>query len=184
MKHTTGAEHVGDTQVFVLGQGFVRVGEFDALVGHNNTRRVFIELFADRDRTDVRSFEAYQAILSSLQPGWVIRDLQVYWPDEYPRELFLKNVRKWRAPNSGMSFLKDSLEHTVQASSIPFGRRTIIEMPVTGTECISFWETLPTMLQQFGVQAVHLAKDEIERLAHWVFNASIDNGSLLSRNGS
>jgi hypothetical protein len=40
------------------------------------------------------------------------------------------------------------------------------------------------MLQQFGVQAVHLAKEEVERLAHWVFNASIDNGSLLSRHGA
>ena len=181
MTHT---EEVGDTQLFVLGQGFVKDGDFEALVGHDSTKRLFIELFADRDRTDVRPSEAYQAILASLQPGWVIRVFQVYWPDEYPRELFLKNVRRWRASNNGMSFLKDSLEHTVQASSIPFGRRTIIEMVVTGTESISFWETLPVMLQQFGVQATHLGKDEVERLAHWVFNASIDNGNLLSRNSS
>jgi hypothetical protein len=174
---------VGDTQQFVLGQGFVQVGDFDTLLGHNGTKRLFIELFADRDRTEVRPAEAYQALLASIQPSWTIRVFQVYWPDEYPRELFLSNVRKWRAPNDGMSFLRDSLEHTVQASSIPFGRRTIIEMIVTGTESISFWETLPAMLQQFGVQAVHLTKDQVERLAHWVFNASIDNGSLLSRNG-
>lgn len=182
MKLSTRApENIGDTQAFVLGQGFVHAGEFDALVGHSNTKRLFIELFADRDRTDVRPVEAYQAILASLQAGWTMRVFQVYWPDEYPRELFLRNIRKWRAPNDGMSFLKDSLEHTIQASSIPFGRRTIIELVITGTESVSFWETLPAMLQQFGVQAVHLTKDDVERLAHWVFNASIDNGSLLSK---
>src|SRR5208337_3154155 len=63
-------EEVGWTQPFVLGKGFEKVGNFDALIGDDNTKRLFAELTADRDRADVRPVEAYQTILQSIHPGW------------------------------------------------------------------------------------------------------------------
>jgi len=181
-----GRDHpsVGDTRQFVLARGFMQLAGFDALVGHDGTQRLFLELSADRDRVDVRPLEAYQAILAAIYPGWILRLFQVYWPDEYPQQLFLENVRKWRAPNDGMRFLRDSLEHTIQAAAIPFGRRTILEMVVAGSESLSFWETLPAMLQQFGVQAVHCTRADIEQLAHWIFNAAVENGNLIAGGGN
>jgi hypothetical protein len=57
---------VGTTHHFVLSKGFTRVGNLDALIGADGTKRLFAELFADPDRPDVRPTEAYQAILSSM----------------------------------------------------------------------------------------------------------------------
>lgn len=41
-----------------------------ALLGDDGTRRLFAELYADPDRPEVRPQEAYQAILSSMQPAF------------------------------------------------------------------------------------------------------------------
>lgn len=64
---------VGTTQTFVLSQGLTNVGQHTALLGDGDTKRLFAELYADPDRSEVRPQEAYQAILSSMQPGWTLR---------------------------------------------------------------------------------------------------------------
>lgn len=171
-------DDIGKTQEFVIAKGFTQIGQYIALIGADNTKRVFIEIFADRDRNDVRPMEAYMMMLLTIHPGWSLRILQVYWPDEEPRKRFMENVVSWRASNEAMSFLKDSLVFTVQSTPIPFGRRTFIEMVVSEDECLSFWDTLPTLLRQYGVEAAYSTQDEIENLSFWVFNATITTGTL------
>ncbi len=62
---------VGSTHPFVLSKRIVQVGDDDA-------KRLFAELYADPDRPDARPQEAYQAPLSSMQPGWTLRLLQLF----------------------------------------------------------------------------------------------------------
>jgi hypothetical protein len=54
--------------MFVLAKGFTQVSSHAALIGDDDTRRLFVELYADPDRPEVRPQEAYQAILSSFWP--------------------------------------------------------------------------------------------------------------------
>ena len=100
---------------------------FDALIGDDNTKRLFAELTADRDRTDVRPVEAYQTILHSIHPGWKLRVLQLYWPDPEPRVTFFHFVEKWRQSSEGLAILKEGLELALDQTSLPFGKRTFIE---------------------------------------------------------
>jgi len=76
---------IGSTRTFVLAKGFTQAGAHAALIGEDDTSRLFAELYADPDRPDVRPQEAYQSILSSMQPGWTLRLLQLFWPDPEPR---------------------------------------------------------------------------------------------------
>jgi len=64
---------IGSTRTFVLAKGFTQAGPHAALIGEDDTRRLFAELYADPDRSEVRPQEAYQAMLSSMQPGWSMR---------------------------------------------------------------------------------------------------------------
>ena len=89
---------VGTTQTFVLSRGLTNVGQYAALLG-DDTKHLFAELYADPDRPDVRTREAYQAILSSMQPGWTLRLLQLFWPDPVPRLTFQEQVEKWGLPS-------------------------------------------------------------------------------------
>jgi hypothetical protein len=89
---------VGSTRAFVLAKGFTQVGNHAALIGEDDTRRLFAEVYADPDRPEARPQEAYMAIISSTQPGWTLRLLQLFWPDpsgDEWRELRGKNVG-WR----------------------------------------------------------------------------------------
>ena len=45
-------EEIGFTQSFVLARGFVQVDGFDALIGHDERKRVFAQLTADPDRPE------------------------------------------------------------------------------------------------------------------------------------
>ncbi len=91
-------QSIGSTRTFVLSKGFAQVGNHSALVGEDDTKRLFAEIYADPDRPDVRPQEAYQAILSSMQPGWTMRVLQLFWPDPGPRFEFQKQVQRWNTP--------------------------------------------------------------------------------------
>ena len=66
-------EEIGFTQSFVLAGGFETVDGFDALIGDGNTKRLLAQITADPDRPEVRPNDAYLAMLSSMQPGWIVR---------------------------------------------------------------------------------------------------------------
>jgi hypothetical protein len=168
------AEEIGFTQSFVLGSGFEVVDDFDALLGDGNTRRLFAQITADPDRPEVRPGDAYLSMLSSMQPGWIVRVLQTFWPDPLPRQRFFELVLGWpEATAEGTSILKDGLLLAAQQQGIPYTRKTILEFIHPGTEGIPWWQSLPDMFAAYGVHMQYLAKDEIEALAHWIFNPNL-----------
>ncbi len=167
-------EDVGYTQSFVLAKGFGTVDEFDALIGHDDTKRLFAQLSADPDRPEVRPSDAYLSLLSSIQPGWIIRVLQLFWPDPLPRQKFLELVQAWPpAKNEGTSILLDGLALAVQQQGIPYTRKTIIEFVHPGPEGTPWWQSIPEMCAIHGVQVKYMTKEEIEALSYWVFNPSL-----------
>ncbi len=168
------AVQVGTTHTFVLFRGFTEVGPYVALSGADGTKRLFVELFADPDRPDVRPQEAYQAILSSMQPGWTLRLLQLFWPDPAPRETFYQQVNQWQDGKSeGLSILRQGLLLSIQQSPLPFSRRTILEFVFPGAEGLAWWDGMRGMCQGFGVRAQPLAGEEIQRLVQWIFNPAL-----------
>ena len=167
-------EEVGWTQPFVLGQGFKKAGNFDALIGEDGTKRLFAELTADRDRTDVRPIEAYQTVLHSIHPGWKLRVLQLYWPDPEPRVTFYRCVENWRQSSEGLAILKEGLELALDQTSLPFGKRTFIEFIQLDEECITWWETLGALCVNYGVFVYYLERDEITKLSRWIFNPVLE----------
>ena len=134
---------IGTTHIFVLSKGVVQVGALAALLGEDDTRRLFAELYADPDRPEVRPQEGYQAVLSSMQPGWTLRLLQLFWPDPGPRLAFQAQVQKWNSPaNEGLDILNQGLQLAVQEYPLPFVRRTVLEFVLPGDEGIAWWKGL------------------------------------------
>ena len=112
---------IGSTRTFVLAKGFIQVGNHSALMGEDDTKRLFAEVYADPDRPDVRPQEAYKSILSSIQPGWTLRLLQLFWPDPEPRLEFQRQVQRWNVPNTeGLDILRQGLSLAVQEFPLPF----------------------------------------------------------------
>ena len=166
---------VGTTHQFVLVKGFTQVGNHDAVMGADGTKRLFAELFADPDRPDVRPQEAYQAILTSIQPGWTLRLLQTFWPDPEPRLAFQRQAQNWRKPTSdGLDILQQGLLLSTEQFPLPFGRRTILEFVYPGDEGIAWWEGLGGLCQGFGVRVSYLATQEIQTLIKWIFTPTLD----------
>lgn len=175
MKKTGTSQEIGETRNFVLASGFVQVGSFDALIGEDNTHRLFVELTANTDRPDVRPVDAYHAVLTSIQPGWTIRLMQIFWPDPAPREAFYQQVSGWqRRDQEGLNILNEGLLLAVAQTGLPFTRRTILEFALPGDEGLSWWESLPEMCATYGVTATRLTKDQIQSLAHWIFNPTLE----------
>jgi hypothetical protein len=167
-------EEIGYTQSFVAARGFVSVDGFDALLGHDGTKRVFAQLTADPDRPDVRPNDAYLALLHSMQPGWVLRVLQIFWPDALPRTRLYELVEQWPEPGTeGLSILLDGLKLALQQQGIPFTRKTVIEFVYPGPEGAPWWQSLPEMCALHNVQVKYLAQEEVEALAHWILNPSL-----------
>lgn len=165
---------VGTTHGFVLVQGFAKIGSHDALVGADGTKRLFAELFADPDRPDVRPQEAYQSILTSMQPGWTLRLLQTFWPDPEPRLAFLHQAQGWQKPLSdGLDILHQGLLLSTEQFPLPFGRRTILEFVYPGEEGLAWWEGLSGLCQGFGVRIACQPASEIQTLLKWVFAPSL-----------
>jgi len=166
---------VGSTRTFVLSKGFTQVGSHAALIGEDDTRRLFAELYADPDRPEVRPGEAYQAVLSSMQPGWTLRLLQLFWPDPQPRLEFQKQVMKWKKPAAeGLDILHQGLLLSVQEYPLPFVRRTVIEFVLPGDEGIAWWEGLGGLCAGFGLKVRYLNQADIEMLTRWVLNPSLE----------
>jgi hypothetical protein len=162
---------VGTTHQFVLVKGFTKVGNHDALLGADGTKRLFAELFADPDRPDVRPQEAYQAILTSMQPGWTLRLLQTFWPDPEPRLAFQRKALVWRKPaTDGLDILHQGLLLSTEQFPLPFGRRTILEFVFPGEEGVAWWEGLIGLCQGFGLKFTPLNFEEIQLLTSRIFN--------------
>ncbi|RJP50062.1 MAG: hypothetical protein C4583_11365 [Anaerolineaceae bacterium] len=126
---------IGSTRTFVLAKGFTQVGNHSALIGEDDTKRLFAEVYADPDRPDVRPQEAYKAILSFTQPGWTLRLLQLFWPDPEPRLEFQKQVQRWETPGTeGLDILHQGLSLAVQEYPLPFVRHPVLEFVLAGDE--------------------------------------------------
>jgi hypothetical protein len=168
---------IGETRPYVMGKGFVNVGEgFDALLAHNDSKRLFAELEADPDRPEVRPLDAYAALLTSMQPGWTLRFLQIFWPDPLPRQRFQEQVQGWKSPaTEGLQILLEGLSLTVEESGLPFIRRTIIEYVLPpNNEGLAWWSSLPQVCLGYGIQMRFLGKDDIQTLAQWLLNPSLE----------
>ncbi len=168
---------VGSTRTFVLAKGFTVVQRHAALIGEDDTRRLFAELYADPDRPDVRPQEAYQAILSSMQPGWTLRLLQLFWPDPAPRLAFQQQVQAWDvAKTDGLNILQEGLVLVVQEQALPFTRRTILEFVQPGNEGLAWWDGLAGLCSGFGLQVQYLDQSQIGELSRWIFNPNLEGG--------
>ncbi|HRJ57457.1 MAG TPA: hypothetical protein PLV64_14305 [Anaerolineales bacterium] len=169
------SSEIGSTRTFVLSKGFIQVGNHAALIGEDETRRLFAEVVADPDRPDVRPQEAYQAILSSVQPGWTLRLLQLFWPDPEPRLEFQKQVQQWNAPvTEGLKILHLGLCLAVQEYPLPFVRRTVLEFVLPGDEGVAWWEGLSGLCAGFGLRIRYLDQAAIEGLTRWVLNPNLE----------
>lgn len=183
---------IGSTRTFVLAKGFTQVGNHAALIGEDDTKRLFAELHADPDRPDVRPQEAYTAILSSMQPGWTLRLLQLFWPDPEPRLEFQKQIQRWKVPaTEGLDILHQGLSLAVQEYPLPFVRRTVLEFvlpgdegkalsallpqaQVSGSEWVAWWEGLSGLCAGFGLRIRYLDRNAIEGLTRWVLNPNLE----------
>jgi len=168
------SSQVGSSRTFVLAKGFTQVGSHTALIGEDDTRRLFAEVYADPDRPDVRPQEAYQAMLSSIQPGWTLRLLQLFWPDPEPRLEFHKQIQRWNAPaTEGLDILHQGLSLAVQEYPLPFVRRTVLEFVLPGDEGIAWWEGGSGLCVGFGLRLRYLDQAAIEGLTRWVLNPNL-----------
>jgi len=166
---------IGSTRTFVLAKGFIQVGNHSALIGEDDTKRLFAEVYADPDRPDVRPQEAYNSILSSIQPGWTLRLLQLFWPDPEPRLEFQKQVENWRIPGTeGLDILHQGLALAIQEYPLPFVRRTVLEFVLPGDEGIAWWEGLGGLCAGFGLRVRYLDQAAVEGLTRWVLNPNLE----------
>ncbi len=166
---------IGSTRTFVLAKGFTQVGAHAALIGEDDTRRLFAELYADPDRPDVRPQEAYQSVLSSMQPGWTLRLLQLFWPDPDPRLEFQKQVQSWKVSNTeGLDILHQGLLLSIQEYPLPFVRRTVLEFVMPGDEGVAWWDALTGLCAGFGLRVRYLDQAAVEGLTRWVLNPNLE----------
>jgi hypothetical protein len=166
---------VGSTRTFVLAKGFTQVGSHTTLIGEDDTQRLFAEIYADPDRPDVRPQEACQAILSSIQPGWTLRLLQLFWPDPEPRLEFQRQVQGWKSPDTeGLDILHQGLSLAIQEYPLPFVRRTVLEFVLPGGEGAAWWEGLTGLCVGFGLKVRYLDRTAIEELTRWVLNPNLE----------
>jgi hypothetical protein len=166
---------IGSTRTFVLAKGFTQVGSHAVLIGEDDTRRLFAELYADPDRPEVRPQEGYQAVLSSMQPGWILRILQLFWPDPEPRLEFQHQVQNWESPKTeGLDILHQGLLMAVQEYPLPFVRRTVLEFVLLGDEGVAWWEGLSGLCAGFGLRIRYLDQNAIEGLTRWVLNPNFE----------
>ena len=162
---------VGATRTFVLSKGFTQVGSHAALIGEDDTPRLFAELYADPDRPEVRPGEAYKALLSSIQPGWTVRLLQLFWPDPQPRLEFQQQVLNWKPPTTeGLDIMHQGLLLALKEYPLPFVRRTVLEFVLPGDEGIAWWEGLGGLCAGFGLRVSMLDERAIRLLTEWIFN--------------
>ena len=171
------------TRTFVLAKGFTQVGSHAVLIGEEDTRRLFAELYADPDRPEVRPQEGYQAVLSSMQPGLTPRHLQLFWPNPEPRLEFQLQVQHWESPDTeGLGILHQGLILAIQEYPLPFIRRTVLEFvlpgdegkALSGGEWVACWEGLRGLYAGFGLRIRYLDQSAVEGLTRWVLDPNLE----------
>ena len=174
------SERVGYSQKFVVGKGFRQLGVHCGLVDRAGRMRLLAELSADPDRPEVRPEEAYHVLLASLQPGWTVRLLQIFWPDPVPRQTFCDQIQGWNSHHGqtgggqGLELLQQGLMLFAQEYPLPFVRRTILEFVVLpGDETLAWWEGLAGMMQTYGLYLRELQRDELQALTSWICNPEL-----------
>ena len=168
-------EEFGTTEQFVIAKGFTQVRNNPALIGYDGTKRLFAELFADADRPDVRTEEAYRELFYSLQSGWTIRIIQIFWSDPLPRTAFLRGVEKWTNHKvEALDILHGGLMLAIHETMLPSLRRTFIEFILPGDEGLAWWEGLTGVCAAFGVQVKYLNAEEIQELAYRIMNPGFE----------
>ena len=171
----TDQEKLGTTEQFVIAKGFAQAGRYPALVGFDGTKRLFAEMFADADRPDIRAQEAYRELFYSLQPGWTLRILQIFWPDPQPRSAFLRGVENWTNHKvEALDILHAGLMLAIHETLLPSLRRTFIEFILPGDEGLAWWEGLPGVCTTYGVQVKYLDAKEIQELAYRIMNPGFE----------
>lgn len=167
---------IGFTQDFVIAQGVIQLDDFHAaIVGADGSKRLFAELFADPDRPEVRPQDAFASILSSMQPGWTIRVLQIFWPDPAPRQVFFNQVYSRPAPEDpGLQILHEGLLIAIQRAALPFVRRTVIEFVLPGEEGLAWWDGLAGLCAGYGIVVSYIDLQGIRTLARWTLNPSLE----------
>lgn len=169
-------EAFGTTEQFVIAKGFTQAGSYPALVGFDGTKRLFAELFVDSDRPDVHTEDAYRELFYSLQTGWTIRILQIFWPDPQPRSAFLRGVEDWTNHKTEvLDILHAGLMLAIQETLLPYLRRTFIEFILPGDEGLAWWEGLTGVCAAFGVQVKYLNVEEIQELAYRIMNPGFES---------
>jgi len=114
-------------------------------------------------------------MLSSMQPGWTVRLLQLFWPDPGPRLEFQKQVMQWRPPaTEGLDILHQGLLLSVQEYPLPYVRRTVIEFVLPGNEGIAWWEGLNGLCAGFGLKVFYLNQIAVEELTRWIFDPKLE----------
>lgn len=167
-------DRIGPSQKFVISRGF----NDGILIGADGTARLFLELTADVDRTEVRPQAAWNAVLSSMPPGWTMRVLQAIWPDPHPRAQFRAAMEEqWPNPkHDGKQLLYDELLLSLEEIPLPLMRRTIVELavPLDALEdAFSFVDGTVANLAGYGVQADLLSEDGVRNLVHGIFNPEV-----------
>jgi hypothetical protein len=171
---------LGQTQDFVLAQGFQDMGGYTALAARDGSLRLLAEFFADPDRPETRPQEAYQELLASLPPGWVVRLLQITWPDPEPRRLFLGQVENWgiggpAEQGEALETLRQGLQLFLEGFPLPYHRRTLLEFVLPpGGEALGWWEGLAGALAPYGLLLAPLGQAEILALAHHLLNPKLE----------
>lgn len=141
---------IGSTRIFVLAKGFTRVGSYAALIGEDDTRRLFAEVYARS-----RPFRSAATGGLSGHPfldaaGWTLRLLQLFWPDPAPRLGFQRQVNTWRMSSSeGLDILRQGLLLAVQELPLPFARRTILEFALSAEEGKAWWDGFGRIVHGF-----------------------------------
>ena len=172
------AKDIGQSQSFVIGRGCRQVRGHTALIGHDNSLRFFLELSANPDNRAARPELAYREILSSMQPGWVLRLLRFSWPDPAPRQQFLDQVGNWGVPgHDGLRLLQEGLVLHAETARLPFIRRTVLELAIFESvlgEALAWWESAPHLLGGYGVAARFLHENDITTLTAWLLNPKLE----------
>jgi hypothetical protein len=166
---------VGQTQDFVLGQGFQEVEGYTILVGRDGGRRLLAELSADPDRPEVRPQEAYRELLASLSPGWTVRLLQVTWPDPGSRRAFLAQVEAWEGGGGEeLETLRQGLLLDLEGFPLPYRQRTLLEFVLPpGAEGLGWWAGVAGSLVRYGLALTPLGQEEILALARHLLNPEL-----------